>query len=143
MNHLPAVSGKFHAFSAGSHPQGQVHPLALELLAKHGLPVEGLRSKSWGEFATRNAPTMDFVFTVCDHAASEPCPTWPGQPMTAHWGVPDPAAVSGTDEQQRKAFLDAYLLLKRRIELFASLPLDKLSELSLRAALERIGRTQT
>ena len=138
-NHLPIASGKLKAFSAGSHPRGEVHPLALELLQQQGVPTTGLRSKSWEELAAADAPPLDFVFTVCDQAAAEPCPTWPGQPMTAHWGVPDPAAVTGSDAEQRQAFRDAFLVLKRRIELFASLPLEKLSGLTLRQHLDRIG----
>jgi arsenate reductase len=138
-NHLPIASGKLKAFSAGSHPRGEVHPLALELLQQQGVPTTGLRSKSWEEFAAADAPPLDFVFTVCDQAAAEQCPVWPGQPMTAHWGVPDPAAVTGSDAEQRQAFRDAFLVLKRRIELFASLPLEKLSGLTLRQHLDRIG----
>ena len=143
MNHLPIAAPKFRAYSAGSHPKGDVHPLAMELLERQRISIEGLRSKSWGEFASVGAPKMDFVFTVCDDAAAEQCPTWPGQPMTAHWGVPDPAAVTGSEEQKRKAFLDAFLVLKRRIELFASLPLDKLTGLALERELRRIGPSGT
>jgi arsenate reductase len=140
LNHLPAGRGRFHAFSAGSHPKGDVHPLALELLREQKLPTEGLRSKSWDEFATPDAPSLDFVFTVCDSAAAEQCPLWPGQPMTAHWGVPDPAAVDGTDEVRRKAFRDAFFALRRRIELFASLPFDKLSGMALHERVREIGQ---
>jgi protein-tyrosine-phosphatase len=137
----PAIGqGKFRGYSAGSHPKGAVHPLALELLREQHIPADGLRSKSWDEFATADAPPMDFVFTVCDQAASEVCPVWPGQPMTAHWGVPDPAVVTGTEDTKRQAFRDAFLVLKRRIELFASLPFDKLNELGLRDRLNQIGR---
>jgi arsenate reductase len=140
INH-PTIGGKkFRGFSAGSHPKGAVHPMALALLREQHLPSEGLRSKSWQEFTGPDAPKLDFVFTVCDQAASEPCPVWPGQPMTAHWGVPDPAAVTGTVEEQRKAFRDAFLVLRRRIELFASLPLDKLSGLALQERVREIGK---
>ena len=132
--------GRFTAFSAGSHPAGAVHPLALEVLQRNHLPADGLRSKSWDEFARPDAPHMDFVFTVCDQAAAEECPYWPGQPATAHWGLPDPAAVEGTDEQKRGAFREAFRVLERRIELFASLPLDTLSGLALRERLDDIGR---
>jgi len=140
LNNTAENRGRFKAYSAGSHPQGQVHPLALELLQKNRIPTADLRSKSWDEFAAPGAPSMDFVFTVCDQAASESCPYWPGQPMTAHWGVPDPAAVIGTEEQQRRAFRDALMMLSRRIELFASLPLEKLDKLSLEKHLKNIGK---
>ena len=140
MNHLPIAAGTFRAYSAGSHPKGEVHPLAIDLLNAQRIPVDGLRSKSWDEFGAAGAPRMDFVFTVCDQAAAEQCPFWPGQPVTAHWGVPDPAAATGSDEDKRKAFLDAYLLLRRRIELFASLPVEKLSRLALQERLDEIGR---
>ena len=140
INNLAIGQGRFRGFSAGSHPKGAVNPYALELLRNQRMPVDGLRSKSWDEFAGTDAPTMDFVFTVCDQAAAEQCPYWPGQPVTAHWGLPDPAAVEGPDEQKRRAFLDAFLVLKRRIELLASLPLDKLDGLALAERLERIGR---
>jgi protein-tyrosine-phosphatase len=132
--------GRFRAFSAGSHPKGVVNPFALEELRRAGLPAEGFRSKSWDEFAAPGAPAMDFVFTVCDAAASEPCPVWIGQPATAHWGVPDPAAVEGTDEQKRRAFRDAATTLRRRIELFLALPLEKLDRLAVRRELAAIGR---
>ena len=141
MNHPRIGGGKFRAFSAGSHPKGYVDPLALELLQQQHTAIEGLHSKSWGEFAAAGAPQLHFVFTVCDNAAAEQCPIWPGQPMTAHWGVPDPAAVQGPEPVRRKAFLDALLVLRRRIELFASLPLDKLTGLALQQQLEDIGRT--
>ena len=141
MNHLAIGGGKFRAFSAGSHPKGEPHPLALELLRQQKLQTSGLRSKSWNEFSGAGAPPLDFVITVCDQAAGEPCPYWPGQPMTAHWGVPDPAAVTGTDEEKRRAFRDAFLVLRRRIELFASLPLDKLSGLALKNRLSEIGKS--
>jgi protein-tyrosine-phosphatase len=143
MNHLPPAAGKFRAYSAGSHPKGEVNPFALELLERQHIPTAGLRSKSWDEFAAAGAPAMDFVFTVCDDAAAEACPTWPGKPMTAHWGVPDPAAVTGSDANRRKAFLEAFVMLRRRIELVASLPLDKLSGLALREQLTRIGQSET
>jgi len=133
---------KFKPFSAGSHPAGSVNPLAFELLAKNRLPTEGLRSKNWNEFSRPGAPFMHFVFTVCDQAAAEVCPVWPGQPMTAHWGVTDPAAVEGSDEDKRRAFLKAYTELYRRISLFINLPFDTLSKLALKEKLEEIGRTQ-
>ena len=117
-----------------------MNPFALETLRAHQLPTEGLRSKSWDEFASDDAPKMQFVFTVCDQAAAEECPYWPGQPVTAHWGLPDPAAVEGSDEQKQRAFREAFLILRRRIELFASLPLDKLTGLALRDRLRDIGR---
>ncbi len=130
----------FHAFSAGSHPTGRINPLALKQLEVAGLPVAGLRSKSWDEFAKPGAPQMNFVFTVCDNAAAEVCPLWPGQPVTAHWGVPDPAAVVGTFEQMERAFRDAFVTLDRRIALFLSLPLASLSALALKKEVARIGR---
>jgi protein-tyrosine-phosphatase len=134
--------GRFKAFSAGSHPAGQVHPLALELLQKNRLPIEGLRSKDWSEFAAPGAPEMNFVFTVCDKAAGEVCPVWPGQPMTAHWGVPDPAEVEGDDDTKRKAFFQAWNYLYNRISLFANLPLHKLDKLTLQSRLQEIGKTR-
>jgi arsenate reductase (thioredoxin) len=134
---------KFTAFSAGSHPAGSVNPLALELLEKNSFPTQGLRSKDWNEFSRPGAPFMNFVFTVCDQtAAAEPCPAWPGQPMTAHWGVQDPAAVEGTVEAKRKVFFKAYTELHRRISLFINLPFDKLSDLALKEKLDEIGRTK-
>jgi protein-tyrosine-phosphatase len=133
---------KFKAFSAGSHPAGSVNPLALELLEKNRLPTNGLHSKDWNEFSRPGAPFMHFVFTVCDQAAAEPCPVWPGQPMTAHWGVADPAMVQGTEETKRRAFVKAYTELHRRISLFVNVPIDKLSDLALKQKLEEIGRTQ-
>jgi arsenate reductase (thioredoxin) len=133
--------GRFNAFSAGSHPSGRVNPLALELLRANRMPLEGLRSKDWGEFAKPGAPPLDFVVTVCDNAAGEVCPVWPGQPMTAHWGVPDPAAVEGTDEAKRKAFSDACHVLLARIRLFTSLPLATLDRLSLQNKLREIGKS--
>ncbi|HUI50425.1 MAG TPA: arsenate reductase ArsC [Terriglobales bacterium] len=130
----------FRAFSAGSHPTGRVNPHALRQLQSAGLPTEGLRSKSWGEFALPGAPRMDFVFTVCDSAAAEVCPVWPGQPVTAHWGLPDPAAVTGSEEEIERAFRDAFVTLRRRIELFLSLPLASLDQLAIKREVDRIGR---
>lgn len=127
------------AFSAGSHPSGKVRPEALRQLEAAHLPTTGLRSKSWDEFAKPDAPQLDFVFTVCDNAANEVCPVWPGQPMTAHWGIPDPAAVQGTPEHIEKAFRDAFFLLDRRISLFLSLPLATLDSFSLKKAIDNIG----
>jgi len=134
--------GRFKAYSAGSHPTGRVSPLAIELLQANRLPVEGLRSKSWDEFAQAGAPFLHFVFTVCDQAAAEMCPVWPGQPMSAHWGVPDPAAVAGSDEVKRKAFFAAYSALNRRISIFVSLPLAKLDRMALQKKLNEIGRAR-
>jgi protein-tyrosine-phosphatase len=131
--------GRLRGFSAGSHPGGKVNPFAIELLQTNRLPTEGLRSKSWDEFAQAGAPFMHFVFTVCDQAAAEACPIWPGKPMTAHWGVADPAAAQGSDEDKRRAFLKAYTALHRRIGLFTSLPLDKLEGLALKEKLDEIG----
>jgi arsenate reductase len=136
-----AGRGTFKAYSAGSHPKGEVHPLALEQLRKAKLPASGYRSKSWSEFSAPDAPKLDFVFTVCDNAAYEVCPIWPGQPMTAHWGVPDPAAVEGTEEVKQKAFLTAFIQLQRRIDLFLSLPMKSLDRLSLQQKLRDIGKT--
>ncbi len=130
----------FTAYSAGSHPTGRVNPGALKMLESAGLPNAGLRSKSWDEFAKPGAPKLDFIFTVCDNAANEVCPVWPGQPMTAHWGVPDPAAVSGSPEQIERAFRDAFVALERRIELFLSLPLSSLDSLSLKKQIADIGK---
>ena len=140
LNHAAIGGGRFKAYSAGSHPKGEVHPLALETLAKNRFPTEGYRSKSWSEFLRPDAPRLDFVFTVCDQAAAEVCPIWPGQPMTAHWGIPDPAAAGGTPDEQRRAFLDAFLSLRRRIELFTNLPLDSLDRLAIKEHIERIGK---
>jgi arsenate reductase len=131
---------RFRAFSAGSHPSGTVNPLALDILQKNRLPTEGLRSKSWEEFAQPGSPPLDFVFTVCDNAAGEVCPVWPGQPITAHWGVEDPAAVEGDDATKRRAFLNAYTVLRTRIQLFANLPLTSLDRLALTQRLRDIGR---
>ena len=130
---------RFVAHSAGSHPSGRVNPLTIDLLQKNRLPTDGLRSKSWNEFAQPDAPKLDFVLTVCDDAAGETCPLWPGQPVTAHWGVEDPAAVEGADETQRKAFLRAFTTLQRRIELFLSLPHGKLDQLAIKQRLDSIG----
>jgi len=135
-----AGRGRFKAYSAGSHPQGKVNPFALELLAQHNFPVADLRSKPWDEFSAPGAPQFDFVFTVCDNAAGEICPVWPGQPMSAHWGIADPAAVEGTDAQKRKAFVQTYVQLNRRISQFASLPLAKLDAITLKRKLDAIGR---
>lgn len=132
--------GRFRAFSAGSHPRGAVNPVALDVLRSLGHPVEDLRSKSWDEFAQPNAPKLDFVFTVCDNAAGEVCPIWPGQPMTAHWGIPDPAAVEGSDAEIHAAFFDAYRQLRNRISLFTALPIASIDRLSLRHRLEEIGK---
>jgi arsenate reductase len=133
---------RFRAFSAGSHPTGTVNPLALELLRNNGFAIDGLRSKDWNEFSQPGAPFIHFVFTVCDQTAAESCPVWPGQPMTAHWGVHDPAAVQGSDEEKRKAFLKAYTELHRRISLFINLPYETLSKVSLKEKLDEIGRRQ-
>jgi len=135
-----AGRGRFTAYSAGSHPGGKVNPLALELLQKNRIDVSGLRSKSWDEFARPGAPVFDFVFTVCDNAAGEVCPIWPGHPMSAHWGVQDPAAEQGADELKRKAFLHAFSELSTRINLFMSLPIGNLDRLVLKKKLEDIGR---
>lgn len=132
--------GKFQAFSAGSHPCGTVNPFAIELLELRRYPTDGLRSKAWDEFAEPGAPELDFVFTVCDNTAGEVCPIWPGQPITAHWGVEDPAAVEGSDDDKRKAFVKAFTVLQRRISLFANLRLDQLDPLSLQNQLHDIGK---
>ncbi|HGL6719980.1 arsenate reductase ArsC [Burkholderia contaminans] len=132
--------GRFVAYSAGSHPKGEVNPFALRELARWQLPTEGYRSKSWDEFAAPDAPMLDFVFTVCDKAAGEVCPIWPGQPITAHWGVPDPADVEGSDEQKQQAMHDAALTLKRRIDLLLSLPLTKLDNVALQKSVTEIGQ---
>ena len=136
-----AGRGRFVAHSAGSQPAGKVNPFALELLAKHRLGTEGLRSKSWDEFAQPGAPKMSFVFTVCDNAAGEVCPIWPGQPITAHWGVEDPAAVQGSDDEKRRAFLNAFTQLAARINLFLNLPVDRIDRMALKAKLEEIGKS--
>lgn len=134
--------GKFRAFSAGSHPKGEVHPQALATLKRLHMPDTGYRSKSWDEFVAPQAPVFDFIFTVCDNAAGEVCPLWPGSPVSAHWGLPDPAAVTGTEEQQVKAFRDTAMMLRRRIELLLSLPLHRLDAMSLQSELRKIGQEQ-
>lgn len=140
LNRLGA--GKFKAYSAGSKPLGHVHPYATDLLRKTHYDTSSLRSKSWEEFAKQGAPELDFVFTVCDNAANEVCPVWPGQPMTAHWGLPDPAAAKGNEAEQILAFADTMRMLNHRIGIFVSLPFDKLSKLSLKAKLDEIGETE-
>ncbi len=135
--------GKFRGFSAGSFPKGQVHPLAVDLLRRMHLPAENLRSKSWQEFAAPSAPPIDFIFTVCDNAAGEVCPVWPGKPMTAHWGVADPAAVEGTDLEKAAAFRKAFKELETRIKLFICLPIGSLDSLSLQSRLHEIGKMST
>jgi arsenate reductase len=135
--------GRFVAYSAGSQPAGRVNPFALELLRKNRMSTEGLRSKNWDEFAQPGAPRMNFVFTVCDNAAEEVCPVWPGQPVSAHWGIEDPAAVQGTDEEKRRAFLKAFTQLTTRINLFLNLPLEKLDRMTLKAKLDEIGTTRS
>lgn len=132
--------GRFKAFSAGSHPKGTVHPAALALLQRNGLSIQGLRSKAWDEFAAPGAPHLDFVFTVCDNAAGEVCPVWPGRPVTAHWGQPDPAAVEGTDIDKAEAFREAFRTLGRRIDLFLALPLATLDRLAVGAKIRNIGQ---
>jgi arsenate reductase (thioredoxin) len=140
LNRLGA--GRFQAYSAGSFPKGEVHPLALDTLRRNHLPTEGMRSKSWSEFAGPDAPPLHFVFTVCDRAAQEVCPIWPGQPMTAHWGVEDPAAVAGSDEIRRRAFEHAFRALAARISLFTSLRIEALDDLTLKQRLSEIGSRQ-
>jgi arsenate reductase len=132
--------GRFHGYSAGSFPRGTVHPLALDLLDRLNLRTTGLRSKSWDEFARPGAPVMDFVFTVCDQAAGEVCPIWPGNPITAHWGVPDPAAFEGSESQRTQAFRHAYRQLEARIKLFVALPIDKLDRMTIKRQADEIGR---
>ena len=132
--------GRFKGFSAGSFPRGQVHPCARKLLETLGLPTDHLRSKSWDEFARPNAPVMDFVFTVCDQAAGEVCPVWPGKPVTAHWGLPDPAAVEGSEIEQWQAFREAFRVLENRIKVFVSLPIASLDKMSLKRQVDAIGR---
>jgi arsenate reductase len=134
-------NGRFRAFSAGSTPKGAVHPLALRTLENMDYPTAGMRSKSWLEFAAPDAPVMDFVFTVCDNAAGESCPLWPGQPMTAHWGIEDPAAAEGTELERQAAFVTAFRYLRNRIDAFVSLPLPSIDKLSLGTKLREIGRT--
>jgi arsenate reductase (thioredoxin) len=133
--------GRFHGFSAGSHPKGEVHPLAIEVLRRNNFVTDGLRSKDWGEFAAPGAPQMDFVFTVCDNAAAEVCPVWPGQPMTAHWGIADPAAVEGDEVTRMMAFRQALRELEHRIDIFVNLPLAALDRLKLQDRLDAIGRS--
>ena len=131
--------GRFHAFSAGSHPAGRVNPLAIEQLQRASFPIGGLRSKNWDEFSAPHAPALDFVFTVCDKAAGEICPVWPGQPMTAHWGIEDPAVVEGSEDDKRQAFAKAFTQLNRRISIFLSLPFSKIDVMSLKKELDTIG----
>ena len=140
LNQLGA--GRFRGFSAGSHPKGTVHPLAIDVLNRNGLPTEALRSKSWDEFAAADAPVMDFVFTVCDNAAGEACPIWPGQPMTAHWGIEDPAAIDGPDFEKRAAFNNAFRFMRNRIAAFVSLPLASIDRMSLGTKLKAIGESE-
>ncbi len=137
MNHLSR--GRFKAYSAGSHPTGIVNPIALQTLEKFGVAAQDFRSKAWDEFAKPDAPALDFVFTVCDNAAGEVCPIWPGQPMTAHWGVPDPAAFSGSGEETAKVFFDTALILRRRIEFLLALPLTRLDTLGIQREIKVIG----
>ncbi len=137
LNHLG--KGRFHGYSAGSLPKGEVHPVSLQVLRQHGLPTEGLRSKSWDEFARPDAPKLDFIFTVCDNAAGEVCPIWPGHPMTAHWGIADPAAVQGSEAEQHAAFEQAYWLLRNRIELLFALPFAAVDKSTLQRRLREIG----
>lgn len=134
--------GRFQAFSAGSHPKGQVHPLALDVLNRNRIPGDAARSKSWDEFAEPGAPLFDFVFTVCDNAAQEVCPVWPGHPMTSHWGIPDPAAVEGTDDEKLRAFDSAFRELDARLKLFTSLRLEMLDRMALKRQLDAIGETR-
>ena len=135
-------AGRFRAHSAGSHPKGEAHPMALDVLRERGFDTSGFRSKSWDEFAKPGAPALDFVFTVCDNAAGEACPVWPGQPMTAHWGVEDPAAFAGPEDKQRWLFRRVYLELDRRIDLFTNLPVESLDRMSLKARLDEIGKSR-
>ena len=132
--------GKFRGYSAGSHPTGKVNPLALEILERHDFSIEGLRSKAWDEFAVPGAPQMDFVFTVCDNAAHEVCPVWPGQPMTAHWGVADPAAVEGSELEKIQAFREAFRVLEKRIQAFVNLPVPLLDKIKLKQEVDQIGK---
>lgn len=134
--------GRFKAFSAGSHPTGQVHPMVIDLLEQNHFPTEGLRSKLWNEFAAPGAPALDFVFTVCDKAASEMCPHWPGQPITAHWGVEDPVAAGGSEDARRRAFYTAFLYLSNRIRIFSCLPFDKLDSFALQREVDSIGKAR-
>ncbi len=137
-----AGQGRFRGFSAGSHPKGQVHPYVIDLLRRLNYDVSGARSKSWAEFTGPNAPKLDFAFTLCDDAAAEACPTWPGQPMTAHWGMPDPAAATGTEAEIRYAFADAMRMITNRINIFVSLPMKSLDQLTLQKQLDAIGKTE-
>lgn len=139
LNHV--ARGRFVAYSAGSHPSGTVNPFALTTLQALHIPTDGFRSKSWGEFAQSGAPTLDFEFTVCDNAAGEMCPVWPGQPMTAHWGVPDPAAVEGSNEEKAQAFMATAIMLRRRIELMLSLPIKSLDSTAIQRELRQIGNS--
>jgi len=141
INGLASGRGRFAGYSAGSTPSGSPNPFALEQIQKAGLPTDGLRSKAWDEFARPGAPKMDFVFTVCDNAAKEACPVWPGQPITAHWDLADPSQVKGTDDEIRKAFHDTFHQLWNRINIFANLPMGKLDRLSIKKELDRIGKT--
>jgi arsenate reductase len=135
-------AGRFNAYSAGSHPKGVINPFSLKVLEAYGYPNEGFRSKNWDEFTVAGAPVMDFVFTVCDSAAGEACPVWPGQPMTAHWGIPDPAAVEGTDIEKEAAFVTAFKQMRSRIEVFAALPMKSIDAMSLNAKLREIGKLE-
>ena len=135
--------GRFHAYSAGSHPRGAPHPYTIDLLKRLNHDVGSIRSKSWDEFAAPTAPKLDFVFTVCDQAAAEECPYWPGQPMSAHWGMPDPAAVEGNEAEKRLAFSEAYRMLRNRISIFVSLPMGSLDKLALQKRLDAIGKSET
>ena len=142
--YLNSIAGdRFRAHSAGSHPTGVVNPYAIELLRKNGLPTDNLRSKSWSEYAAKGAPPLHFVFTVCDNAAGEACPVWPGQPITAHWGVEDPAAVIGTEDQKRAAFLKAFTQLATRIRLFVNIPIERLEAHAIKHEVDAIGRTKS
>lgn len=135
-------AGRFKAFSAGSYPKGEVNPLALQVLQKQGFPIDGLRSKSWDEFSSADAPVMDFIFTVCDNAAGEVCPIWPGHPMTAHWGIEDPAAVEGTQEAKLRAFNAALIYMKTRVSLLLALPIASIERMALSAKLREIGQSE-
>jgi protein-tyrosine-phosphatase len=138
-----AARGRFKAYSAGSHPTGKVNPIALEVLAKHGIDTTGFRSKNWDEFGKAGAPQIDMIFTVCDNAAGEVCPVWPGKPVTAHWGVEDPAAVTGSEDAKRRAFVKAFTELSTRINLLLALPLEKLDRHALKTTLDEIGHSGT
>ncbi|WP_428386101.1 arsenate reductase ArsC [Nevskia ramosa] len=140
INNLAISQGKFRGYSAGSHPKGEINPYVLALLRKSQIATENLRSKSWDEFGQPDSPPLDFVFTVCDQAAGEQCPFWPGQPMTAHWGMPDPAAAEGSDIDKLRAFADTFMVLRRRIELFASLPFEKLDRMALQQQVSNIAQ---